>query len=94
MRARNKHLIRVPATVTAIALAGIVACAAARVGPAGVRHLEPVHADTAALRHKLDSIADAHHGIARARRLLVGRLNQMATPEATQQASASAKPGA
>lgn len=25
--------------------------------------LAPVRADTAALRHKLDSIADAHHGI-------------------------------
>jgi beta-lactamase class A len=25
--------------------------------------LAPVHADTAALRHKIDSIADAHHGI-------------------------------
>jgi beta-lactamase class A len=62
MRVRNTPVMRVLASCAAIALAGIVACAAARVGP-GSRRLEPVHADTAALRHKLDSIADAHHGI-------------------------------
>src|SRR6476469_5952971 len=55
MRVRKTPLIRVLASCAAIALAGVVACAATR--------LEPVHADTAALRRKLDSIADAHHGI-------------------------------
>ena len=63
MRVRNMPLIRVLASCASIALAGIVACAATRVGSAGAPRLEPVHADTAALRHKLDSIADAHHGI-------------------------------
>src|SRR6476660_1709449 len=63
MRVRNMPLIRVLASCTAIALAGVVACAATRVGPGGAPRLEPVHADTAALRRKLDSIADAHHGI-------------------------------
>ena len=64
MRVRNMPFIRVLASCAAIALAGVVACAATRVGPAGAaRRLEPVHADTAALRRKLDSIADAHHGI-------------------------------
>ena len=62
MRVRNTPIIRILASCAGIALAGIVACAAARVGPAGSRRLEPVHADTAALRRKLDSIADAHHG--------------------------------
>jgi beta-lactamase class A len=63
MRVRKTPLIRVLASCAAIALAGVVACAATRVGPAGSTRLEPVHADTAALRRKLDSIADAHHGI-------------------------------
>jgi beta-lactamase class A len=63
MRVRNMPLIRVLASFGAIALAGIVACAATRAGSAGAPRLEPVHADTAALRRKLDSIADAHHGI-------------------------------
>jgi beta-lactamase class A len=56
--------VRVFASSAVITLAGIVACAATHVGTATTRsHLEPVHADTAALRKKLDSIADAHHGI-------------------------------
>src|SRR5256714_9102780 len=55
--------IRVFATTAALALAGIVACAATRAASGSPRRVEPVHADTAALRKKLDSIADAHHGI-------------------------------
>jgi len=54
---------RVVATYAAILLAGVIACAATRVGQTGVGRLQIVHADTAALRRKLDSIADAHHGV-------------------------------
>jgi len=48
-----------------ILLAGVIACAAsaASVGGGRAPRLQVVHADTAALRRKLDSIADAHHGI-------------------------------
>jgi beta-lactamase class A len=49
-----------------ILLAGVIACAAsaASVGGGGrAPRPQVVHADTAALRKKLDSIADAHHGI-------------------------------
>src|SRR6478672_5720925 len=63
MRVRNMPLIRVLASCTAIELAGVVACDTTRVGPGGASRLQQVHADTAALRRKLDSIADAHHGI-------------------------------
>ena len=59
---RKPLSIRVLVTTVALALGGIVACAATRVA-SGSSRLEPVHADTAALRKKLDSIADAHHGI-------------------------------
>lgn len=59
---RKTLSVRVLATTVALALAGIVACAATRAASGGSRRLEPVHADTAALRKKLDSIADAHHG--------------------------------
>jgi beta-lactamase class A len=59
---RKPLSIRVIISTVALALAGIVACAATRVASRGSR-LEPVRADTAALRKKLDSIADAHHGI-------------------------------
>ena len=65
MQTKTSPSTRVLATGATVILAGIVACAATRALPAGnprVR-LEPVHADTAALRKKLDSIADAHHGI-------------------------------
>src|ERR1700716_1887798 len=48
---------------TAILLAGVVACAAPRGGHPQPSRLSAVHADTAALRRKLDSIADAHHGV-------------------------------
>jgi beta-lactamase class A len=48
---------------TAILLAGVVACAASRGGHPQPGRLSAVHADTSALRRKLDSIADAHHGV-------------------------------
>src|SRR6267378_3269850 len=54
---------RVVATYAAILLAGVIACAATRVGQSGASRLQIVRADTAALRKKLDSIADAHHGV-------------------------------
>jgi len=53
---------RVVISYAAILLAGVIACAASRGGQAGVTRLQIVRADTAALRKKLDSIADAHHG--------------------------------
>ena len=54
---------RVVATYAAILLAGVIACAATRAGQSGIGRLQIVRADTAALRKKLDSIADAHHGV-------------------------------
>ena len=54
---------RVVATYAAILLAGVIACAATRVGQSGAGRLQIVRADTASLRKKLDSIADAHHGV-------------------------------
>ena len=54
---------RVVATFGAILFAGVIACAAAPGGRAGAGRLQIMRADTAALRRKLDSIADAHHGI-------------------------------
>ncbi len=54
---------RVVATYAAILLAGVIACAATRGGQSGAGRLQIVRADTAALRRKLDSIADAHHGV-------------------------------
>jgi beta-lactamase class A len=59
----HPRALRVVASYAAILLAGVVACAATRVGPSGTGRLQIVHADTAALRKKLDSIADAHHGV-------------------------------
>jgi len=59
----RSRTLRVAATYAAILLAGVIACAAARVGQTGVGRLQIVRADTAALRRKLDSIADAHHGV-------------------------------
>ena len=55
--------VRVVASYGAIFLAGVIACAATRVSRSGVTRLQIVRADTAALRRKLDSIADAHHGV-------------------------------
>src|SRR5689334_5210651 len=62
VRVRRSPLIRLVATGASLTLAGIGACAASS-GGLKTRTVEPVHADTAALRKKLDSIADAHHGI-------------------------------
>jgi beta-lactamase class A len=59
----HPRALRVVASYAAILLAGVIACAATRVGPAGIGRLQTVRADTAALRKKLDSIADAHHGV-------------------------------
>lgn len=59
----HPRALRVVASYAAILLAGVVACAATRVGPEGFGRLHIVRADTAALRRKLDSIADAHHGV-------------------------------
>ena len=52
---------------TAARLAALITVGAVACGPPGVAHsqvsqLPIVHADTAALRRTLDSIADAHHG--------------------------------
>ena len=41
----------------------VVACTNATAAQAPSPRLSPVRADTAALRHKLDSLVDAHHGI-------------------------------
>src|SRR3954466_10191425 len=54
---------RAIATYLTLVLAGLLACAAARSGQIGVPRPQIVRADTAALRKKLDSIADAHHGV-------------------------------
>jgi len=51
------------ASYAAILLVGVVACAASRAAHSQPGQLPLVRADTAALRRKLDSIADAHHGI-------------------------------
>ena len=59
----HSRALRVIASYGAILLAGVVACAATRVGQSGGTRLQIVRADTAALRRKLDSIADAHHGV-------------------------------
>src|SRR5439155_7446588 len=55
--------LRMILSSAAVLLAGVIACAASRAGQSGIGRLQIVHADTAALRKKLDSIADAHHGI-------------------------------
>ena len=59
----NSRAPRVVVSYGAILLAGVIACAATRVGQSGASRLQIVRADTAALRKKLDSIADAHHGV-------------------------------
>ncbi len=58
----NSGRVQVAASYAAILLAGAVACAA-RAGYSGAGGRPGIHADTAALRHTLDSIADAHHGV-------------------------------
>ncbi|GAC1409146.1 MAG: hypothetical protein NVSMB53_00880 [Gemmatimonadaceae bacterium] len=59
----QSRTLRVVVSFAAILLAGAIACAATRVGQAGPGRLQIVHADTAGLRKRLDSIADAHHGV-------------------------------
>src|SRR5215210_3302502 len=58
-----ERTVRVAITCCALLLAGIVACAAAVQGSRPSVRADIVHADTAALRRKLDSLADAHHGV-------------------------------
>jgi len=60
---KPSRTLRSAASYAAILLAGVVACAASRAGHLQPGRLSAVHADTSALRRKLDSIADAHHGI-------------------------------
>jgi beta-lactamase class A len=55
--------VRVAASYAAILLAGALACGASRAGRSSSGRLPIVHADTVALRHVLDSLADAHHGV-------------------------------
>jgi beta-lactamase class A len=60
---KHSRALNVAASYAVILLAGLVACAASRVGRSQPGRLSIVHADTAALRRTLDSIADAHHGV-------------------------------
>ena len=56
--------LRILGSYGPIILAGAIACAAASAANrSSAPRLQAVRADTAALRKKLDSIADAHHGI-------------------------------
>jgi beta-lactamase class A len=55
--------VRVAASYAAILLAGALACGASRAGRSSSGRSPIVHADTVALRHVLDSLADAHHGV-------------------------------
>lgn len=55
--------MRVALSYAAILLAGALACGASRAGRSSSARLPIVHADTTALRHVLDSLADAHHGV-------------------------------
>jgi len=55
--------VRVALSYAAILLAGALACGASRAGRSSSARLPIVHADTTALRHVLDSLADAHHGV-------------------------------
>src|SRR6476660_3180117 len=61
----HHRAVRMIGSCAAILLAGVIACAASAGGVGGSRapRLQVVRADTAALRRKLDSIADAHHGV-------------------------------
>jgi beta-lactamase class A len=58
----NPRRLQVVASYAAILLAGAVACAA-RAGYSAAGRAAGIRADTAALRHVLDSIAEAHHGV-------------------------------
>ena len=59
---RPARSARVAASYAAILLVVAVACAANRAGAARTAE-RSVRADTAGLRHVLDSMADAHHGV-------------------------------
>src|SRR2546423_6719967 len=59
----RSHAPRIVASYAAIFLAGVIACAAIRAGNSRIGRLQIIRADTAALRRKLDSLADAHHGV-------------------------------
>src|SRR5256714_5758728 len=56
------RVARMLCSYSGILLAGVIACAASAAGRSTSSRLPIVRADTAALRKKLDSIADAHHG--------------------------------
>jgi beta-lactamase class A len=60
---KHSRVLNSAASYAAILLAGVVACAASSARHSQPGRLSPVHADTAALRRTLDSIADAHHGV-------------------------------
>ena len=62
---RSSYALTVRLLSRATLLAMALGCtrATAAQGPPVVPKPAPVKADTAALRHKLDSIADAHHGV-------------------------------
>ncbi len=59
----DSRRLRAASTYAAILLAGVIACAASRAVRASAVRPQVVRADTTALRRKLDSIADAHHGV-------------------------------
>jgi len=61
--ATNRRAVHAVTSSIAILLAGVIACAASAGGRQGALQPQIVRADTAALRKKLDSIADAHHGV-------------------------------
>jgi beta-lactamase class A len=60
---KHSRALSSAASYVAILFAGVVACAASRASHSQPVRLSPVHADTAGLRRKLDSIADGHHGV-------------------------------
>jgi beta-lactamase class A len=61
--ANSRRAVHAVTSSIAILLAGVIACAASAGGHHGALQPRVVRADTAALRKKLDSIADAHHGV-------------------------------
>jgi beta-lactamase class A len=60
---KHSRKLNIVASYAVILLAGVAACAASRAVHSQPARLLAVHADTAALRRTLDSIADAHHGV-------------------------------
>ena len=61
--ANSRSAVHAITTSIAILLAGVIASAASAGSRQGALRPQSVRADTAALRKKLDSIADAHHGV-------------------------------